>query len=169
MIRRSYYSAQLPSIRVKVYSYGKLWVNLGWLLSSYDGRCICFTDSWICVLRNFFTVMLSHLKSVGGAKQVGSSVTFNLAGTRTQFVRIWSYKLISQNQIFSLGWVIVQKKRHPEYRRFFSSSLSSAFYFIPRTWNNWLTTKELFNFLTLSIVVWGIVGNVTILVFIIRL
>ena len=29
MIRRSYYSAQLPSIRVKVYSYGKLWVNLG--------------------------------------------------------------------------------------------------------------------------------------------
>ena len=78
MIRRSYYSAQLPSIRVTVYSYGKLWVNLGWLLSSYDGRCICFTDSWICVLGNFFTVMLFHLKSVGGAEQVGSSVTFNL-------------------------------------------------------------------------------------------
>ena len=29
MIRRSYYSAQLPSIRVTVYSYGKLWFNLG--------------------------------------------------------------------------------------------------------------------------------------------
>ena len=114
MIRRSYYSAQLPSIRVKVYSYGKLWVNLVWLLSSYDGRCICFTDSWICVLGNFFTVMLSHLlKSVGGAKQVGSFScvqSYLSAGIRTQFVRIWSYKLISQNQIYLLVWVIVQKK-----------------------------------------------------------